>query len=214
MHRCTNRRGWLGWVALAAFVVPQPALALPLISEVLYDAAGSDNGQGFVELYGTPGASLDGLSIEGVNGSNGSVGPELALMGEIPADGIFVVADDAGDGTTLVANADLILDFDFQNGPDSIVLRQGPTVLDALGYGVFAPDEVFAGEGMPARDAPAGSSLARLFADVDSDDNAADFAVLDVPTPGAAPLSVPEPAAAPLLAGGLLVLAGWRRRAF
>jgi hypothetical protein len=54
-------------------------------------------------------------------------------------------------------------------------LLAGTTVLDALGYGVFAAGEVFAGEGLPAADPPAGSSLARLFADVDTDDNAADF---------------------------------------
>ncbi len=45
-------------------LVPQAANAGPLISEVLYDAVGSDNGLVFVELYGTPGASLDGLFLE------------------------------------------------------------------------------------------------------------------------------------------------------
>ena len=60
------------------------------------------------------------------------------------------------------------MNFDFQNGPDSILLVDGEVVLDAIGYGVFAPDEFFAGEGSPAPDAPAGSSLARVFADLDS----------------------------------------------
>ena len=56
-----------------------------------------------------------------MNGANGALGPTIALSGTIPADGLFVVADDVGDGTTLVAGADLIANFDFQNGPDSFV---------------------------------------------------------------------------------------------
>jgi hypothetical protein len=194
-------------------LVPAHARALPVISEVFYDAEGSDNGKSFVELYGAPGASLDGLVLEGVNGSNGAVGPVLTLSGVIPGDAFFVVADDRGDGASDVAGANLVLNFDFQNGPDSVVLRSSGGVLDAVGYGVFAPDEVFAGEGAPAPDAPAGASLARAFADVDSDDNAADFVVLEVPTPGSGPLApVPEPGSVWLLAGGLAGLACAGRR--
>ena len=192
---------------LAVGLVPATSPALPLVSEVFYDATGSDNGLSFVELYGAPGARLDGLFLEGVNGSNGAVGPVLALSGAFPADGFFVVADDRGDGASDVAGADLVLNFDFQNGPDSIVLRLEDAVRDALGYGDFDPLEVFAGEGAAAPDPPAGSSLARRFADVDTDDNAADFVVLDAPTPGSGPVLVPEPGTAALLGLGLLGLA-------
>lgn len=188
------------------------AAASPLISEVLYDAVGSDNGQSFVELHGTPGTDLTGFLLEAINGSGGAVTHSLALSGLIAADGLFVLADDQGDGTTLVANADLILDFDFQNGPDSVVLRSGSDTVDAIGYGVFGTGDVFGGEGAAAPDAPAGSSLARLFSNVDTDDNAADFVVLAAPTPGVGAVAVPEPGSASLVLGGLLGLGGAARR--
>ena len=203
----------LALIAIATIVVSAPAGALPLLSEVFYDAVGSDNGLSFVELYGTPGTTLDGVTLEGVNGSNGAVGPVLVLTGAIPADGIFVVADDQGDGTSAVAGADLVLNFDFQNGPDSVVLRVDGMIADALGYGVFDLDEIFAGEGSPAPDPPAGTSLARAFADLDTDDNAADFVALATPTPGSAPLlAVPEPSPALLASLGIAWLAWAGRR--
>ncbi len=198
--------------ALLLLALPQVAAALPLISEVFYDATGSDDGKVFIELFGTPGSSLDGFFVEGVNGSNGAVTASLALSGVIDADGLFVIADRLSDGTTFVAGADLLLNFDFQNGPDSVqLLAPDGSVVDALGYGVFGPGEVFAGEGSPAPDASAGSSLARLFADLDTGDNAIDFAIA-VPTPGSAPRSVPEPASVALLAAGLAGLARVGRR--
>ncbi|MDJ0848084.1 MAG: PEP-CTERM sorting domain-containing protein [Myxococcota bacterium] len=203
------RKTRLASLLLGVGLVPSTSGALPLVSEVLYDATGSDNGLSFLEIYGSPGTSLDGLVVEGVNGSNGAVGPVLVLSGAIASDGFFVVADDRGDGLSDVPGADLVLNFDFQNGPDSVVLRSADAVLDAVGYGSFDPDEVFAGEGSAAPDAPADRSLARRFANVDSDDNAADFVVEETPTPGSGPV-VPEPATAALLFLGLAGLAGVR----
>ncbi len=207
MHRNARRRvgAWLFVLLGLSWGLPSAALALPLISEVFYDAVGSDDGLGFVELYGTPGTDLTGLFVEGINGSNGAVTHSIALSGVIPPDGIFVLADEQSGGGTLVVNADALASFDFQNGPDSVVLRDADGVIDSLGYGVFGAGEVFAGEGSPAPDAPAGSSLARVFADLDSDDNAFDFFVQDMPDPGFAQV-VPEPSTGLLMASALTAL--------
>ena len=203
----------LHWMALlVALGWASNARALPLISEVLYDASGSDNGAVFIEIYGMAGTRLDGFSIEGVNGSNGSVGPVVLLSGSIPSNGFFVVADDRGDGQSDVPAADWIANFDFQNGPDSVVLRDAMGILDAVGYGVFSGGAVFAGEGTPTSDSPAGSSIARWFADVDSGDNSFDFGVLAAPTPGTAALQVPEPSTGALFVVALAGIAQLGRR--
>ncbi len=201
---------------LFALAAPRARAAL-LISEVLYDAAGTDNGAEFVELSGAPGTSLDGVRLEGVNGVNGLVYTTVSLSGAIPASGVFVVADDAGDGTSTIPGADLIANFTFQNGPDSIVLRDDVgAVLDALGYGDFPAGTFFAGEGRPAPDPTAGSSLARGPGLVDRNDNLLDFQALETPTPGVVagfgPAPVPLPASAVLLLSGVLALIPVARR--
>jgi len=204
-------------LAQAVFVVTAVCAAATVqartvISEVLYDAAGTDNGNVFVELFGSPGTLLDGLLLEGVNGSDGSVYQSVLLAGMIPADGIFVIGDDSGNGSSVVSQADLVADIDFQNGPDSIVLRDSGGVLDALGYGDFS-SAIFAGEGGAAPDAASGQSLARLDPLLDSDNNLADFLLLDVPTPGVVPVSaVPVPPAVLLFLSGIAGLAGIARR--
>ena len=163
-------------------------------------------------MFGTPGTRLDGWLLEEVNGSDGSVYRSAVLAGVIPAGGVFVIGDDSGDGSTFISNADLVLEIDFQNGPDSVVLRNGDTVLDALGYGDFT-GLVFAGEGAAAADAPSGSSLARFNPMIDSNNNINDFIVLELPTPGAVPASaVPVPPAIALFLSGIVGLAGVARK--
>lgn len=182
-------------------------MAAPVISEVLYDAVGADNGNVFVELYGIPGTVLDGFTLIGINGVDGTPYLTASLSGMIPADGVFVVAD-ANSGATTVPNADLLVaNVDFQNGPDSIQLKDGDTVLDAVGYGDFAA-AVFAGEGTPVAGVSAGTSIARGFANVDTGDNFADFIALAGPTPGTVDLApVPLPGALLLFASALAVFA-------
>ncbi len=199
---------------LAICTLPSTPAGAVQISELLYDAVGNDNGTVFIELYGEPGTLLDGWRIEGVNGADGAIGPSVALTGQISSDGFFVVADSDA-GATQVVNADQLANFDFQNGPDSVVLRDAlGNALDALGYGVFGAADIFAGEGSAAPDGAAGQSLARLFANQDTNDNAADFALLDIPTPGSGPVALPEPGAAAPLALFVCALCLARTRGF
>jgi len=208
-----HRSKWMAPLAAAFGIAASPAGALPLISELYYDAVGADDGKAFVELYGTPGASLDGMRLQLVNGDNGAVATNLILAGVFGDDGFFVVADRTSAGTTTIENADLLLDFDLQNGPDSLVLRDDVSVLDAVGFGTFGEGLVFAGEGSPAVDVAPGESLARHFANVDTGDNALDFGALTTPTPGTAPLAaIPEPGTAGLFGAGAIVLARCRAR--
>jgi len=199
-------------LVLAATSLAAGAQANTVISEVLYDAAGTDRGNVFVELFGSPGTALNGLFLEGVNGADGSVYKTAVLSGTIPSDGIFVIGDDSGNGASLVNNVDLVLDVEFQNGPDSIVLRDSNGILDALGYGDFS-SAVFAGEGNAAPDVASGWSLARSNPLADTGDNAADFFGLNIPTPGVVPASpVPLPPALALFLSGFAGLVGVSRR--
>ena len=197
-----------------------PALAgIVTISELAYDAPGSDDGKVFVELYGPAGWSLSGWSLVGVNGSGGGVTDLIDLSPfTIPADGFLVLADGTSAGTTSVAFADAILpDVDFQNGPDSLRLLEGASVVDALGYGTFGAGHVFAGEGNAVPGVGAGESLARSWANRDTDDNLRDFVGLGTPTPGWGPVArdvtaVPEPGTWLLMGEGLVLLALYSRR--
>ncbi len=197
-------------LAAAFLFLPSTAGATPLLSEVFYDAVGSDDGKVFVEISGAAGTDLSGHSIEGVNGADGSVTVSIALTGTIGASGLFVLADHDAAGASLVVGFDQLADFDFQNGPDSVVLRSGASVLDAVGYGSFPAGSFFAGEGAATSDPTAGNSVARHFADRDTNDNATDW-LAGAPTPATASF-VPEPELALLLGIALGVPALRRRR--
>lgn len=158
-------------------------MRVPLvIDEVYYDAVGGDTPRVFTELWGPPGTPLDGLSLVGVNGNGGAVYGTVPLAGVIAADGFYLVAHPDAE-PPLAAVADLLhRAVDWQNGPDSVQLRRGVEVIDAVGYGDFAA-AVFAGEGRPAPDV-AELSLSRDALHGDTDDNLADFTA-GPPTPRA-----------------------------
>lgn len=92
-----------------------------LISEIHYDNAGGDVGEG-VEVSGIAGTDLSAYQLIPYNGSNGTSYSPVTLSGTIP---------DAGNGFGAV----FFSISGFQNGsPDGIALVSGSTVLEFLSY--------------------------------------------------------------------------------
>ena len=178
--------------------------ATPIIQEVFYDALGPDRSFVFTELYGSPGTSLDGWSLVGMNGANGMPYRTLDLTGAvIPTDGLLVLATASAVGT-LLAVRDFVANVDWQNGPDAVLLYDAfGGLADALQYGSAGTHN--RGAGAPAPDPPAGLGLTRDALSADTGDNATDF-FASPKTPGirAAPVPVSEPNVF-----GLILLAAW-----
>ena len=177
---------WEACAAGSCDLGPTPADVV--INEVSYDAVGADSAAGntiFVELWGDPGASLEGWALVGVDGNTGADYNAIALDGQaIGPDGWFVIAHPSA-AATILAAADLTsAQVDLQNGPDSVQLRWRGRVVDALGYGTFGAGTTFAGEGTAAAGVAAGRSLTRDASHADTGNNAADFASA-TPTPRA-----------------------------
>ena len=186
-------RKFLGTAALflclhpGHWTLPQSAHAATVrIQEVFYDEIGGDADGLFTELLGVPGFDLSGWTLVGVNGATGLDYGLIDLTGAlIPVDGILVVAG-SGTAGSLLAVRDFVGDSDWQNGPDALQLRNVEGfVVDALQYGDAGLHN--AGEGFPALDVSAGSSLSRDPFGTDTNDNASDFIMLTAPTPGTGP---------------------------
>ncbi len=170
----------------------QPRPDFLMISELYYDPPETEtDGFCFIELYGTPKSSLDGYEIWFVNGADGKVIAKVVLPKNkiIPSNGYFVIADQSNNQTGIsnVNGAQLIANFDPQNGPDSVWLIDADgNRVDTLGYGEglmpLNNGEIMF-ESTPALDAPQGQSLERSNL-VDTDDNQNDFVVSQVPSPG------------------------------
>ncbi len=164
-----------------------------LINEIYYDAPDADtNGDVFIELLGEAGVDLAGVKIFLVNGDDGKVYQTIELpAGALPSEaGIFVIADaiTGSDSQTHVSGAGHILNFDPQNGPDSIIVvsKEG-LFLDSVCYGkpkvLLAENGFSLCEGDAAVDVSGGKSIARVDGG-DSGNNAVDFIEKVVPSPG------------------------------
>ena len=163
-----------------------------MINEFLYDTPGTDDTNiMYVEIYGPAGTDLTGWYVVGINGNGGAAYDSVALSGEIPSDGYFVV------GGAGVPNVDQVAPRDFQNAGsssgddcDGLNLRNGSgQIIDHLCYGPCAAGHVCNGEGGTNAPDPFPTGgitylLARIPDHSDTDDNAADWAQTDTQTPG------------------------------
>ncbi len=178
-------------------VNPAPVNTI-LLSEVFYDAAGSDNGLEWVELYNDSNVSVDlsGYSL-GAGGSDYTT-TKVQLSGVIGPHQTFVI----GGPTSNASNANPVFDWvanfspDLQNSgstADGVALFNVPasqvdstTVpVDAVVYGGANTsnliDETGSANAPEVGDAPAGSSIERVTL-------AGAWQVQGAPTPNASPL--------------------------
>jgi hypothetical protein len=196
--------------ACAAFA--SAANAQVFINELMYDAAGTDGGKTFIEIYGPPGLDLSGwelLSVEGTAnqtpglgcGYVNQTGPIILPPGSIiKPDGFFVIADGESGVTQVTCPLshnggvpDLIVEnADFENGPDeALQLVVAGNIFDAVQITASTPPCVLdavggaMGFGTPAPDVPGGFSLSRYPAGAHTGDNYTDFRTNGKPTPGA-----------------------------
>jgi hypothetical protein len=93
------------------------------LNEVYSSHAGTDDME-FVEIVGSPGASMQGLFLCVVDGDDATAGTlDLAIdlsAGVVPADGYFVL----GTGFSLEPNADLVVPNALENGSQTYYLIQ------------------------------------------------------------------------------------------
>lgn len=171
----------------------ESAPSLLLINEIYYDDDESDtDGNLFVELYGSSSADVGGYIIRFVNGDDGEKTDEIILpeTTTLHDSGFLVIADLKTDSSTEtnVPNADVVDNFDPQNGPDSVqLLNPSGGIIDVVGYGEGLGNEDAQGnplyDGAPAVGAEPGQSLSRVDYQ-DTQNNSVDFVINTVPSPG------------------------------
>ncbi len=179
------------WMAIPLTLLLIPACAAsPVISEVFYDAEGSDDGLEFIELYNPTGETLDlaGWKIEWGNGASpGEWKLQAALSAQMPPYSFYLV------GEANVSGADLTTNLELQNGPDAVrLLDSGGLIADLVGYGdqlAFSSPEYY--ETLPFPQVSPGHSVERKPGYLsplagngqDTNNNSADLLERDDPEP-------------------------------
>jgi predicted extracellular nuclease len=142
-------RIWLS-LGIALAVTPLTAIAplgVPQVRAVttgLYFSEyieGSSNNKA-LEIFNGTGAAVDlgaaGYSVQMFFNGNASAGLTINLTGTVAFGDVFVLANSAANATIL-AEADQTNGSGWFNGDDAVVLRQGTTVVDAIGQSGFDP---------------------------------------------------------------------------
>jgi hypothetical protein len=157
------------------------------INEVDYEQANSDETE-FIELLNTSSctASLEGVTLELVNGGDGKVYSRYALADAAPslAAGERLVLGDASVLAALPTSVKraMLNGSGLQNGPDGLRLVRAGQTLDRFAYEGEVAD---AGAGQAAVADDGEQSLSRCPDGFDTEDDATDFR-LGTPTPGTA----------------------------
>jgi hypothetical protein len=155
----------------------------PIVTEVLYDAAGDDTGWEFVELWNRSASDvpLAGVTIEAGDGAGPgrwTVRWTGGARDTARAQSRFVVG-----GAHVNPPPDAVATLDLQNGPDAMRISWPDGTREVVGWGALAWAEYACGA--PAPDVTSGQSLARVPDDADLGSNALDFRAAE-PSPGRA----------------------------
>jgi hypothetical protein len=117
-----------------------------LLNELLVSHTGADNTE-FVELYGTPGQSLAGLSVVVVEG-DGTAAGTIDVRIDMPADatlggnGFYLIGNPDGLGTNYGVTPDLALAADaFENGSETVAVVAAASI-GAAGSQVTGAEDV------------------------------------------------------------------------
>jgi hypothetical protein len=174
---------------LEVCLAPRSELAgLLVINELMVDPVGIDaNFLTFIELRGSSGQDLAGLELIARHRDTGAENGSLELSGTIGATGLWLIGQNHDDDGF---SPDVTDDFaDLVNGGAIVEIVDGEgLIVDAIAYGAITTEDVGEGDPAPSTGANDGESLARgcgeTVADVDTDDNVADFTPVADPTPG------------------------------
>lgn len=190
--------GLMGQGQILLSVDPAPAGGSILLSEVFYDASGSDNGYEWFELYnaGATAVDLSGWCVG--NGGSSYTGSKVTLSGTIQPGAVFVVGGPNSTAANGNPSFDAVINFspDFQNSGsvgDGVALfnltcgqvNAQSVPVDAVVYGSNNNsgliDETGVANAPEVGDAAAGSSIERI-------NFSGAWQIQSSPTPNSSPL--------------------------
>lgn len=100
MTRTAHRLSWMAAIALAVSLFAGSAAAVPIsgfvISEVMYEPTGGDNGRQWIELYNGTGATID-LSLYELQWGRNGLSNSVVLSGSLAAGSTFVIGGPTSD---------------------------------------------------------------------------------------------------------------------
>ncbi|MSQ83666.1 MAG: PKD domain-containing protein [Myxococcales bacterium] len=168
--------------AVGACVPKPPAVKLAINEIAIWpNPAANAPVEVFVELAGPAATDLAGWTLAWVSPA-GEV--TVTLAGKVTAAGFFVTAHPKATAVTLAKAQHQDVKVLPPVGALALRLRFGKTLVDTVGWGVIASE--FVGEAAPATPATQLQSIGRNAKSMDTDNNASDFMVFIVPTPGMA----------------------------